>query len=327
MKLGIFLDLRNPSWCERPWAAHYARSIDLAVDAEGAGLDSVWLSEHHLFADGYLPQPLVFAAAVAARTRRVRIGTGVLLAALRHPLHIAEEAAIVDLVSGGRLELGFGAGYRIPEFAAAGADFRGRFAATDEAVVAVRSLLANTVTPPPVQRPIPIWLGYASANGARRAGALGVNLLSVDRTLLEPYLEGLAAGGHGAATARMGGVIDLVVSDDPERDTVRLRPHLAHQRNTYLQSRFEGTGQAAPPPITVEELAALHDAGQPTPGTQVVTPDGAIALIRRITDGLPVEHVYCWASIAGMPDDMVDRHIELLATAVRPSLGAETIEG
>ena len=65
-KIGIFFDLRNPNWCQRPWAQHYADSLDVIDLAEVVGLDSIWLSEHHLFEDGYLSQPLVLAAAIAA---------------------------------------------------------------------------------------------------------------------------------------------------------------------------------------------------------------------------------------------------------------------
>src|SRR3954447_12944960 len=120
MKVGIYLDLRNPPQWRRGWQELYAQKLDRVVEAERLGLESVWLSEHHLFADGYLPQPLVFAAALAARTRRLRIGTAVLLAPLRTAIDVAEQAAVVDQLSGGRLELGLGAGYRVPEFAAYG---------------------------------------------------------------------------------------------------------------------------------------------------------------------------------------------------------------
>ena len=92
MRIGIYLDLRNPPQWRRPWAAHYAHALELCAEADRLGAGSVWLSEHHLFEDGYLPQPLTFAAAVAARTSQVRIGTAVLLAALRHPVQIVEEA-------------------------------------------------------------------------------------------------------------------------------------------------------------------------------------------------------------------------------------------
>ena len=121
LKVGLFFDLRNPPGWRRPWADHYAATLELIEGAEAKGADAVWLSEHHFFEDGYLPQPLTFAAAVAARTARVRIGTAITIAALRHPLHLAEEAAIVDILSAGRVELGIGASYRIPYYETVGA--------------------------------------------------------------------------------------------------------------------------------------------------------------------------------------------------------------
>ena len=65
MQVGLFLDMRNPPQWERPWAAFYGDALDRIVEAEQLGIDSVWLTEHHFFEDGYLPQPLTFAAAIA----------------------------------------------------------------------------------------------------------------------------------------------------------------------------------------------------------------------------------------------------------------------
>src|ERR1700761_8785106 len=108
LKLGIHSDLRNPPGWRRDWSGHYAAALRRVEAAERLGLDGVWLSEHHLFEDGYLPQPLTFAAAVAVRTTRVRIATAVMLAPLRAPLDLAEQFAIVDILSHGRVELGLG---------------------------------------------------------------------------------------------------------------------------------------------------------------------------------------------------------------------------
>src|SRR4051794_25285318 len=102
MRIGIYTDLRNPPAWHEPWPDVYARALERIVEAERLGIGSVWATEHHGFEDGYLPQPLTFLAAVAARTTRVRLGTAVLLAPLRPALHIAEEAAVVDVLSGGR---------------------------------------------------------------------------------------------------------------------------------------------------------------------------------------------------------------------------------
>ena len=125
--VGVWFDLRNPpAWRQDP-ARLYGFTLELCEEAEHLGADSVRFSEHHGFEDGYLPQPLTFAAAAAARTSRVRLGTGILVAPLRKTAQLAEEAAVVDIISGGRLDLGLGAGYRPPEFELFGTDFAARY--------------------------------------------------------------------------------------------------------------------------------------------------------------------------------------------------------
>src|SRR5262245_58413988 len=118
MRLGIYFDLRNPAEWQRSPSALYRGTLDLVDEAERLGIDSVWFSEHHFFEDGYLPQPLTMAAAVAARTSRVGIGTAIIAAPLHKPIEIAEQAAVVDIISDGRLTIGVGAGYVQKEFAA-----------------------------------------------------------------------------------------------------------------------------------------------------------------------------------------------------------------
>ena len=321
MKLGLYFDLRNPAPWARPWPEVYGRALDLVVEAERLGAASVWFSEHHLFSDGYLPQPLTFAAAAAARTTRMRIGTAVLLAALRPAALVAEEAAVIDQISGGRLELGIGAGYSVPEYELYNADITKRYGLTDAAVAEIRRLLDDgIVTPPAAQNPFPIWLGYQGPQGAKRAGRLGVGLLSLDRALLDPYREGLVEGGHDPATARTGGMLDIIVADDPEAAFERILPHYAHQLNSYRAAAVAGSGRDAPKEITVEKLRSGAAQKGQIPGLRVLTPTDAVNAIRESTDGSPVEHVYLWASVAGMPDDLVERHVELTCTQVAPNL-------
>lgn len=321
MKLGLYFDLRNPAPWARPWPEVYGRALDLVVEAERLGAASVWFSEHHLFDDGYLPQPLTFAAAAAARTSRVRIGTAVLVAALRPAVLVAEEAAVIDQLSGGRLELGIGAGYSVPEYQLYNTDITKRYGLTDAAVAEIRRLLNDgIVTPPAAQNPFPLWLGYQGPQGAKRAGRLGVGLLSLDRALLDPYREGLVEAGHDPSTARTGGMLDIIVADDPEEAFERILPHYAHQLNSYRAAAVAGSGRDAPKEITVEKLrSGVAQKGQ-IPGLRVLTPTEAVAAIREATEGAPVEHVYLWASVAGMPDELVERHVELTCTQVVPNL-------
>lgn len=157
----------------------------LAQAAEAAGFDVFWLSEHHGWADGYLPSPLVVAAAVAATTSRIRIGTGLAVAPLHNPVRLAEEAAVVDHLSNGRLILGLGAGYLPQEFRSAGFEWSGRGRRLEETVAVLRSAWTGrpfthkgsifnldevTVTPAPVQQPLPIWIGAYAPAAVERAG-------------------------------------------------------------------------------------------------------------------------------------------------------------
>ena len=139
MRLGLYYDLRNPG-AARSWARVYAAALDRIGWADDAGIGAIWVTEHHGFADGYLPAPLTFCAAIAARTRRARIGTAVVVSPLIPPPALAEQAAVVDILSDGRLELGLGAGWRAAEFAAFGADYARRYQALEHAVRALPRL-------------------------------------------------------------------------------------------------------------------------------------------------------------------------------------------
>ena len=180
----------------------------------------------------------------------------------------------------------------------------------------MRELLDGVVTPPPVQSPVPIWLGYNGPQGARRAGRLGCGLLSVNPASLAPYIEGLAEGGHNPNKARMAGVVWMVVADDPDEAYQRILPHLAWQLNTYQAARVKGTGETLSP-LTVEMLREQRITVGVIPPLQVLTPEDAIEHLRSRAEGMPMTEAYCWASIAGMPDDLAHRHAELLCTTVR----------
>lgn len=322
MKVGLYFDLRNPSaWHQDPSRLH-AFTLEVIEEAEHLGADSIWLSEHHLFSDDYVAAPLTFLAAAAARTSRVRLGTAVVLAPLHHPVEIAEQAAMVDIISGGRLELGLGSGYRIPEYALFGADPRRRYAQTDARAQEVRRLLSpGGVRPQPVQAHVPIWMGYQGPQGARRAGLLGEQLLSADARNWGPYRDGLRAGGHDISVGRMAGWINAWVSDDPEADWRTVRLHMAHQFDTYARHGVEGTGQSVPRPVDPDRIR--------TGTTDSLlgyfwcdTPEVMAAKITDYTAGAPVDTVLIFASLAGMAEEMVIRHVHTICTRLAPLLAA-----
>src|ERR687895_2567675 len=114
MQIGTFLLMQSPS--ARPSQDIYARAIEQAQAAETLGFRNVWLAEHHFSTYGYLSRPLQLAAYIAAKTTRLRVGTAVIVVPLHHPLIIAEEIATLDVLSGGRADVGLGRGDQQYEF-------------------------------------------------------------------------------------------------------------------------------------------------------------------------------------------------------------------
>ena len=320
--LGLFVDLRRLDSSGRSPAAHVSRTLELLTGAESLGCEAAWFTEHHGFSDGYLSQPFVLAAALAARTQRMRLGTAVVLAALRHPRHLAEEAAMLDLIAGGRLELGLGAGYAQSEYDAFDVDMARRFDRTDRVALEVQRLLAGgEITPGPAQQPLPMWLGYQGPKGAARAGRAGMGLLSLDRSLVDPYRAGLVESGNDWSAARMGGLVEIIVADDPPQAAERLLPHWLHQQNTYRALRRKPDGSPLSPLRIERARESLQQTGR-LGSLQVLDVDAAIAELRERVSGLPAEYAYAWMSLADMPDDLTERHLELWCGPVRQALEA-----
>ena len=206
--------------------------------------------------------------------------------------------------------------------------------------------------PPPIQERPPLWLGVMGPRGAEMAGRLGEGLLWLDTALLEPYRRGLAAGGHDPASARMSGLVNVILADDPELARDRIAPHLAYQNESYRRYAKEGGGVArrhrpgrfaadkAPSSPERPRSALLpehspdavplgrpRDAVPPErprnalpPQLHVLSCDDAIELLREWLADAPVLDIFTWDSVAGMPDDLADRHVELVATRLAPAL-------
>ena len=147
IRFGLWYDFRNPAQWRQPADRLYREILDQIAWSENNGFDDVWLSEHHFIEDSYLPSILPAAAAIAARTNRIRIASGVLLMPFHNPIRLAEDIATVDVLSGGRFELGVGIGFKREEFAGFGVSSKERGARTDQSLDIVRRALAGeTIT-------------------------------------------------------------------------------------------------------------------------------------------------------------------------------------
>src|SRR5947208_3795272 len=186
--IGLFT-AQVPPDSQRTFVQEYREIVDLARLAETLGFESAWVSEHHGSGDGYMPSLLPTLAAFAAATEHIQLGTGVILTPFHNPLRLAEDAATVDLISGGRLILGLGLAWREEEFRMFGVPARERVGRTEETVEILRQAWTGRrfsfagryfdyeqvrVTPGPERDGgIPIYLGGFAPPAVRRAGRLG----------------------------------------------------------------------------------------------------------------------------------------------------------
>src|ERR1700687_387219 len=120
MRFGLTTDFRNPPGSGKSTAKVYAEIIELFVGAETLGFDAAYVFEHHFTDDDYISSPMVAATAIAARTKRMRIGPDTATLPLYDPVRVAEDGAVLDLISNGRLDFGVGLGYRPEEYAGYG---------------------------------------------------------------------------------------------------------------------------------------------------------------------------------------------------------------
>jgi alkanesulfonate monooxygenase SsuD/methylene tetrahydromethanopterin reductase-like flavin-dependent oxidoreductase (luciferase family) len=246
----------------------YAEAIELAVLAEELGFDSVWVSEHHFVDDAYLPSLLPLCAAIAARTRRIQIGTALLLAPLYEPLRLAEDAAVVDLISAGRLILGLGLGWRGEEFEALGVPIGARAARMEDTVAVLRQAWSGgpvtggatlrypgvRVTPDPhAPGGPPVWIGAISRAGTQRAGRIADGFMATNPSLssfarhVGWVRDALAAAGRdGAGFSFSVHAPTYPWEDDPHAAWEQVRP-FAHYVSWKYDDMDEARGRLGPP--------------------------------------------------------------------------------
>ena len=258
MQLTVTYDLRAPDFGTGR-SELYAAALDQVGWADDLGFDVVGLGEHHSADDGYNPSSLVVASAMAARTRSIKLRTSVLLAPLYDPVKLAEDAAVTQILSGGRLLLGIGAGYRPSEFETFGRRLQDRWRVMGETCEFLRLAWQGKefewqgrrclVTPTPEPFAPPIILGGSSAAAARRAAHIADGWFPpLDLSLWQPYRdECIALGKADPGAYPVHGPIFLWVTRDPEKAWQQLMPHILHQLQSYSEWTIEAFGRPAGP--------------------------------------------------------------------------------
>jgi alkanesulfonate monooxygenase SsuD/methylene tetrahydromethanopterin reductase-like flavin-dependent oxidoreductase (luciferase family) len=238
-------DLRNPAFAGVDLADRYEAALAMAEWADRHGCLAVSLSEHHGSEDGYLPSPLVMAAAVAARTTNVAIAVNALIAPFHDPLRLAEDVAVVDRLSRGRFNLTLAGGYAEHEFAMFGVSPSERPARVRETVETLRAAWTGEpfefrgrtvqVLPTPAQPGGPrIVLGGTSEPAARRAARIGDGFVPSDGACWEFYRDECLKLGKPDPGPGMDITADVVIlAEDPEAAWPEIGPYFMHESNAY----------------------------------------------------------------------------------------------
>ncbi|HEY1278908.1 MAG TPA: LLM class flavin-dependent oxidoreductase [Acidimicrobiales bacterium] len=285
---GLVYDMRAPAF-GAPATELYRAAIEQCAWADQHGFSRVTFPEHHASDDGYLPSPIVMAAAVAGVTQQMLIHLSVVLLPLYHPLRAAEDLAVLDLVSGGRLRLTVAGGYREEEYEQFGLDIRRRPSLMERAVAALKDAWTGEpfefdgrtvrILPRPAQEPRPdIFLGGASPATAKRAARIAEGYEPLGARLYEIYLDEVRALGRpepkSSPPSAEPSPLFLHVSDDPERDWPVIAPHALYEANAYGKWVRGRRGAVYAEATDAEEL---RQSGM----YRVVTPDECVELARR----------------------------------------------
>ncbi len=337
LRFGVVHDFRCPPGSGYTLQDVYAQTLEQVALLDGLGLDLVWFSEHHFVEDGYLPSFAPVAGAVAAVTSRIRISTDIALLPFAHPIRLAEDLAILDQLSGGRMELGIGLGYAPHEFRAFGFPRSRRVSLTEECVDILRLAWSGEsfsydgkryqfddvrVTPDPVQPGgPPLWMASTSPASADRAVRYNTHLLpqGVRSIVLDRWREKTRAAGRDPDNYRIGIIRNVFVTDDQERDWPPLREAERYRMRVYSRF-FEEAG------LVPGGSAQLTDAERIPQRTIIGDVDHCVDELVQFIREFGLTDVVSWGSAPGVQPATMTPMMERFATEVAPRVRA-VIEG
>lgn len=330
-RFGLWYDFRNPASAGRTYESFYAGTIDQIAHAESLGYRSVWLTEHHFIEDGYTPSPLVILGAVGERTQHMQMSTSLMLLPLADPVRLAEDAATLSILSGGRFDLGVGVGYKQLEFDAFNRKLSHRPSLMEEGIDIIRRAWAGEslrthgkrFSYPDVQMaPLPataprLLIGAMTEPGIERAARLGDGFLSTANDHIPMYLEAVERLGGDPAQANVHAGQWVIIDEDPEATWARIGDHALYQLNLYIKWGAFGPPDQVPPFPDRDAIVAAG-AFKLWDGPTAVTELGH--LLREYPQ---IRDLYFWAQLPGEPLDSGTQRIEYFAREVAPKLTAE----
>jgi alkanesulfonate monooxygenase SsuD/methylene tetrahydromethanopterin reductase-like flavin-dependent oxidoreductase (luciferase family) len=333
LRVGLVYDFRNTPATGMDNPSLYAAIMDQVAWLDGLGLDLVWFTEHHFLDDGYLPSWVPVAGALAARTAHARFSCDVCLLPFNHPVRLAEDLAVLDNISGGRIELGVGMGYAPHEFRGFGLPTSRRVSLTDEGIAVLKQCFAgerfsfsgkryefsDVVIRPGYVQPggPPLWVAAMSAAGARRAAQFDTNLLpqGVRSDALDPWRAELVATGRDPDTKRVGIIRSCLVTDDAERDWPAVRAAERYRMSVYARFQEEIGGGVSAGGVRGNTGA------ERIPQTWVVGDvEHCVAELRAFIREYGITDLVSWAVPPGLRPEQMNRSLERFFRDVVPRL-------
>lgn len=349
MRFGMLHLFENPLGKTEHSIIH--EQLALMRAAEDLGFDSVWPAEHHFSEYGYCASPSLSLAAIASETKTLRLGTGVVVLPLNHPLRVAEDYAMLDLMSHGRVDLGVGRGYQPIEFRGYGVDQRRTREIFDEAIQVIQQAWTQeyvnlqgtyyqftdvAVRPKPLQQPHPpIWMACLSPETFALAGRYGFHLLygavfglPPDKApeRLQAYCRGLQAGGHDPATRRRAALMMIYVADSVEQARQEFADPVIWYYRTFAKYVAPPEGEAPVPGYEIytrtRDLVATVSWDQLLERRAVICGDAdyVVEHITRAQEVYGFTDLLCWTRLGGLDHRKVLRSMELMHTKVFPHI-------
>ncbi|MEV8019253.1 LLM class flavin-dependent oxidoreductase [Streptomyces sp. NPDC086554] len=318
----VRFNLVDPAATPGSLSERYKAALEMAAYADDRGISTVQTEEHHGVANNWLPSPFTFAGAVFGATRRIAVTVSAIIGPLHDPLRLAEDIAVLDLLSGGRLVTVAGIGYRPEEYAAFGVEWKRRGKLQDELLETLLQAWTGEpfefrgrtvrVTPRPHTQPHPMLLvGGSSQAAARRAARLGLPFFpSAHLPDLEAYYnERLAEYGTEGWTMMPAAETPLLhIADDPDRTWAEHGEHFLHEARTYASWQSKDIRSAVKSAATtVEELRAEGVYRVLTPDECVAYVQGGAAhlVLHPLSGGMPVDEG--WRSLHHFCENVLPR--------------------
>jgi alkanesulfonate monooxygenase SsuD/methylene tetrahydromethanopterin reductase-like flavin-dependent oxidoreductase (luciferase family) len=317
-------DFRAPAFGPASSRDIYAAALEQYVWADKLGFDLLVLSEHHGIDDGWMPAPLNMAGVVLGSTERARVMVSAAILPLHDPVRIAEQIAVLDNASPGRLWIVVGAGYRVEEFEMAGLEHAARGRILEEYVGVLLEAWSGepfdwrgrtvTVTPKPATQPHPMLLvGGGVPAAARRAARLNLPMLpmNTDQVVRDAYAEESARVGYKGFLVETTGPTFVHVAEDPEKAWAEIGPYVLYETQTYAS--YQTPGQHSTPGVKAETVDDLRRSPQLVVGTP--------AEVRARLEQVPAHGSITFSPLAGgLPPDVARPSLELFAAEVLPHL-------